>query len=131
MVNAVARDLEDDLKAIAERTRNDHGFAVELYGALCNASWRHDDGSDWSGTWRYAAGMVADLRGCGEDYLDFYCSGGEGEITERVATAMAELGWRGVGHGVRLRKIDFRTGRSEVLGDDGEWVVEPLDDEGD
>lgn len=56
--------------------------------------------------------------------MDLYCSGGEGEITERVAEAMARIGWRGIGHGVRLRVIDPVSGKVEVLGDDGEWVVE-------
>jgi hypothetical protein len=122
---AVERDLEHDLKALADRARGDRGFAVELYGALCNASKRHDDGTDWPGaTWRAVAGMVADLRGRGEDYLDFCCSGGEGEVTARVAGAMAAIGWHGDGHGVRLHKTDFATGITEVLGDDGEWAVE-------
>jgi hypothetical protein len=121
----VRRDLEHDIKALADRARGDRGFAVELYGALCNASWRHDDGTDWpGGTWRAVAGVVADLRGRGEDYLDLYCSGGEGEITGRVAAAMDALGWHGDGHGARLRKTDFATGTVEVLGDDGEWAVE-------
>lgn len=124
MIVVVARELEDDLQALAARARDDHDFAVELYGALCNADWRHDDGTEWSGSWRYAGGVVAELRDLGEDYLDFYCSGGEGEITERVAEAMGALGWRGVGHGVQLQKIDMRTGAVEVLGEDGEWVVE-------
>ena len=119
------RDLEHDLRALADRARTERDFAVELYGSLCNAEWRHDDGSRWpGGTWRYVADLVAHLRGRGEDYLDFYCSGGEGEISVRVADAMAELGWHGIGHGAPLRKIDLRTGASQVLGEDGEWIVE-------
>jgi hypothetical protein len=119
------RDLEHDIKALADTARSDREFAVELYGALCNASWRHDDGMEWpGGTWRYVADVVAHLRGRGEDYLDFYCSGGEGEITHCVAAAMDTLGWRGVGHGVRLHKIDFATRTVEVLGDDGQWTAE-------
>lgn len=121
----VGRDLEHDIKALADRARGDRGFPVELYGALCNAEWRHVDGTDWAGrTWRTVASVIADLRGCGEDYLDFYCSGGEGEITGRVAAAMEALGWHGHGHGARLRKIDLATGTVEILGDDGEWAVE-------
>jgi hypothetical protein len=124
-LGVVGRDLEHDIKALADRARSDRDFAVELYGALCNADWRHDDGTDWrGGTWRYVADVVAHLRGRGEGHLDFYCSGGEGKITDRVTEAMAALGWRGVGHGTRLRKLDPTTGSVEVLGDDGEWVVE-------
>src|SRR3954454_19942417 len=121
----VNRDLEYDLKALADRARPDRDFAVEFYGSLCNAEWRHDDGSNWPGaTWRSVADLVAHLRSRGEGYLDFYCSGGEGEISVRVADAMAELGWHGIGHGAPLRKVDLRTGESQVLGEDGEWIVE-------
>lgn len=119
------RDLEHDIKALAARARTERDFSVELYGALCNAEWCHDNGSRWrGGSWRYIAEFVAHLRGRGEDYLEFYCSGGEGEISARVADAMARLGWHGIGHGSPLRKVDFRTGESHVLGEDGEWVLE-------
>lgn len=119
------RDLEHDIKALADRARDDREFAVELYGALCNAAWRHDDGTEWpGGTWRYVADVVAHLRGRGEEYVDFYCSGGEGAITNRVAEAMAAIGWHGVGHGVRLRAFDPISGEVDVLSDDGQWVVE-------
>jgi hypothetical protein len=59
----------------------------------------------------------------GECYLDFYCSPtqAEGTISERVATAMAELGRHGTGHGSEPQLIDFRTGESKVWRD-GEWV---------
>lgn len=116
------RDLELDLRALAERARVD-AFADELYCSLCNVDWVHDDGAKWSCTWRYAGGVVADLRNVGEDYIDFYCSpsGAEGTISDRVAEAMRDLGWRGTGHGAPLRLIDFRAGTSKVL-IDGEWV---------
>jgi hypothetical protein len=53
--------------------------------------------------------VVAELRELGECYLDFYCppTQAEGTISERVATAMAGLGWHGTGYGSELRPIDF------------------------
>jgi hypothetical protein len=93
------RRLESDLSVLANRLRSDDALADELYCALCNADWVHDDGTEWSGSWRYSAGVVAELRELGECYLDFYCSPtqAEGTISERVATAMAGLGWHGTG----------------------------------
>jgi len=124
------RDLEYDLRALADQARNEREFAVELYRGLCNADWRHNDGTEWDGgSWRYVGDLVAHLRGRRECYLDYYASGGEGEITDRVAQAMAAIGWRGVGHGRRLRKVDFVSGKVEVLSDDGDWVVERQGDE--
>jgi len=94
------RNLEYDLMQLAPALRDHHGFADELYCALCNTEWAHDDGTEWTGSWRYAAGIVAHLRGRGEDYMDFYCSGGgsEGTISSRVRDALATLGWHGSGH---------------------------------
>lgn len=118
-----ARRLESDLSALADRLRTDDAFADELYCALCNADWRHDDGTEWSGSWRYSAGLVADLRELGECYLDFYCSASqaEGTISDRVTHALAELGWHGTGHGTRLWLINPRTGERKFWRD-GEWV---------
>ncbi len=115
--------LEADLVSLAPRLRADDAFADELYCALCNADWRHYDGTEWLGSWRYSAGLVADLRALGECYLDFYCSAsaGEGTISDRAATAMAELGWHGSGHGQHLYLVDFNTGTSKVWVD-AEWV---------
>jgi hypothetical protein len=118
-----SRDLEYDLRALAAQVSHEDGFADELYCALCNVNWVHDDGVEWTATWRYAAGVVAELRGRGEDYLDFYCSpsGAEGTISGRVGAAMAVLGWHGTGDGAPLRLIDFRTGDSKVFVD-GVWI---------
>jgi hypothetical protein len=63
----------------------------------------------WSCTWRYAGGIVADMRGEG-DYIDWYCSGmgdglGNGDsdgtkgfvaesvITDEIANDLYQLGW--------------------------------------
>jgi len=115
--------LESDIVALAARIRADDAFADELYCALCNTDWQYDDGTEWSGSWRYAAGLVAELRELGECYLDFYCSasGGEGTVSGRVGAAMTELGWHGTGHGTQLGMIDFRTGERKVW-IDGEWL---------
>jgi hypothetical protein len=87
-------NLEKDLNEsaeIKERVKDDR-FANELYAALCNVDWYKDDIS-WACSWRYSGGLVADLRDRGEDYLDFYCNGGEGAVSEEVAEALAKLGW--------------------------------------
>ena len=121
MTDEVSRDFEFDLQALSGRLRCEEGFADELYCALCNTDWHHVDGTTWHGSWRYSAGLVATLRGRGEDYLDFYCTRAceEGTISDRVATAMAELGWTGEGHGSKaLYSVDPVSGERTV------WVGE-------
>jgi hypothetical protein len=70
-------------------------FAEEIYDALCNTAWAHRSGTQsWACTWRCAGDIAAALRGHpNESYMTFYCSGGEGRITERVRTEFRRLGW--------------------------------------
>jgi hypothetical protein len=63
----------------------------------------------WSCSWRYAGGIIADMRQEG-DYIDWYCSGiggglgngdttgtkgyvPEGIVTEEIESDLRELGW--------------------------------------
>ena len=63
------------------RVRGSDAYAQNLYAALCNNSFQKQDvwlilkDAYWSCSWRSAGGIVADLRDCGEDYMDWYCSG--------------------------------------------------------
>jgi hypothetical protein len=123
MSDAGDRRIELDLQALAPLLQADRSFAEEMYCALCNTDWRHVDGTTWHGSWRYSAGLVADLRGCGEDYIDFYCTRAceEGTISDRVAAAMAELGWTGTGHGRKALYALEPTGEQTVWVN-GDWV---------
>lgn len=124
MSDGTSRDLEIDVQALSGRLHDDRDFADELYCALSNSDWQHEDGTTGrSMSWRYAAGLVAGLRGRGEDYLDFYCTRAceEGTISDRVAAAMAELGWSGQGHGGRaIYSLDPSTGEQTVWVN-GDW----------
>lgn len=91
--------------------------ALAMSCAVSNDKWQHTDGAAGrSMSWRYAAGLVATLRGRGEDYIDFYCTRAceEGTISDRVASAMAELGWTGQGHGSQAIYALEQTGAQTV-----------------
>jgi len=93
------------------RVRGSDTYAQNLYAALCNNSFQKQDvwlvlkDAHWSCSWRYAGGLVADLRNAGEDYMDWYCSGigakegdysnyvGEGNVTDEIAADLARLNW--------------------------------------
>ena len=82
-------------------------YAQNLYAAMCN-NWFIKGNDRWMTSWRGSGGIVADLRRCGEDYIDWYCSGmakiegyvEEGFITEEIAMDLFRLGW-----GVQPRKM--------------------------
>jgi hypothetical protein len=90
-----APDMECDLGAsarIRELVRSEV-FATLLYGALCNSVWCHKaTGTPWHCSWRRAGGIVAALRSEG-DYLDWYCSSGEGLVDTQVLMEIGALGW--------------------------------------
>ncbi len=82
------------LRTLADRIGADDVFAREVYASLCNMQWQRDDMEELvSLSWRAAGGVVADLVGRGECYLDYYCSGNESVVSERVREALGELGW--------------------------------------
>jgi hypothetical protein len=118
-------NLEWDLRNtnwILEKARTRDSYAQNIYAALCNNDFTKLDvlpilkEQKWSCSWRYAGGVVADMRQEG-DYIDWYCSGiggqnlafdgtmtkeewgsktgyvPEGRITEEIRADLQKLGW--------------------------------------
>jgi len=112
---------------ILEKVRADDAYAQNLYAAMCNNGFIKLEvipllkGKEWSCSWRYAGGIIADMRQEG-DYIDWYCSGirdtshndadtkdyteeqlarlditkryvGEGCITDEIRNDLQRLGW--------------------------------------
>ena len=69
---------------ILEKVRESHVYAQNLYASMCNRDFiKHDvmpilKNQRWSCSWRYAGGIIADMRQDG-DYIDWYCSGIRGD----------------------------------------------------
>lgn len=115
-------DLAADIKKcawIVEKVRTNKTYAQNLYAALCNIIWfKTNDfwpaltgNNEWSCSWRWAGGFVAELENQGGDYMDWYCSGirgdkdddneyaneqyvGEGYVTNEVSDDLAKIGWK-------------------------------------
>jgi hypothetical protein len=97
---------------IVYKCKNSDKYAQNLYAALCNNLFYKND-EEWSCSWRYAGGIVAEIRDDGKlidlynhrtgDYMDWYCSGigsdpeigyvAEGEVTSEIANDFLNLGW--------------------------------------
>lgn len=92
------RDFVDDLRSAYDH-KIDKNDALKIYGSIANVTWRHEGGSRFSCTWRYAGDIAADLyqEGGVEDdrykYMEFYCSGNEGTVDEEVEKTMSNFGW--------------------------------------
>ncbi len=120
-------NLEYDLLTtdwILEKVRNSETYAQNLYASMCNRDFVKNDvwpiltEERWSCSWRYAGGIIADMRQEG-DYIDWYCSGikgnpisgdeeeyidpalqskldsfvGEGHVTDEIRNDLHKLGW--------------------------------------
>lgn len=114
-------DMVQDMKAadwFVAKVRAGDRYAQNLYAAMCNMYWQKLEvmpllkNQLWSCSWRSSGGIVAELRDCGESYMDWYCSGmrnddyqkdtdvpyprgyvGEGHVTEEIAQDLHLLGW--------------------------------------
>lgn len=94
-------NLEYDLRTtewILNKVRSSKEYSQNLYAALCNNEfikrefWEILKDDPWTCSWRYAGGIIADMREQG-DYMDWYCSGSEGNVTEEIEDDLYELGW--------------------------------------
>ena len=125
-------NLEYDLVTtdwILAKARGSKAYAQNLYAALCNNDFQRNDvwprlsDQKWHCSWRYAGGIIADMRQEG-DYIDWYCSGirnydwqkdhekvaamtpaqvehcqeleryvSEGQITDEIREDLFRLGW--------------------------------------
>lgn len=111
-------NMEYDLRStewILEKVRKSDEYAQNLYAAICNNNFTKNDvwpilkEEIWGASWRYAGGIIADMRQEG-DYIDWYCSGiggglgngdedgtrgyvAEGVVTDEIRKDLLKLGW--------------------------------------
>ena len=94
-----SNSLEKDLLAspmMLAKVRESAVYAQHLYASMCNREfikneiWPQLKGQTWSCSWRYAGGIIADMREEG-DYLDWYCSGIKGSgLTDEEYNQLSE-----------------------------------------
>lgn len=99
-------NLEYDLRStnwILKKVRDSESYAQDLYAAMCNNEFLKKEvipilrEEKWGCSWRYAGGIIADMREKG-DYVDWYCSGNEGQVTDEVQNDLLKLGWIVITH---------------------------------
>lgn len=124
-------NMEYDLRStpwICDKVKSDDVYAQNLYAAMCNNEFTKNDvipiltEKRWGCSWRYAGGIIADMKEEG-DYIDWYCSGirnnedldddqfreltkeqqefylkckayvGESFVTDEIRSDLLKLGW--------------------------------------
>ena len=91
-------DYSDPFEAVVERTmgntiRDNREVAIDVWSALSNVTWKHQNGDVAAYSFRAAADLVAAIRGDGENYLDFYCLGPSATVSTCIAEALSKEGW--------------------------------------
>jgi len=83
-------NMEYDLRStqwICDKAKASETYAQNLYAAMCNREFVKNDvwplltDKRWSCSWRSAGGVVANMVEQG-DYIDWYCSGIRGDVTD-------------------------------------------------
>lgn len=92
-------NMEYDLRTtqwILDKVRDSDAYAQNLYAAMCNNDFQKNEfmprlaGKTWGCSWRYAGGIIADMRQEG-DYIDWYCSGIRDVIDDEETEQKEEL----------------------------------------
>lgn len=91
-------NMEYDLRSnkwICDKAKNSEAYAQNLYAAMCNNEFVKNDvwplltDKRWSASWRSAGGIVANMIEQG-DYIDWYCSGISGDVTDEEYNQMTK-----------------------------------------
>ena len=91
------KKLRNDYRELfSEKLNENNEFGIDLWSSLANVRWFNKadkENTDCGLSFRSAGSMIAELLGEG-DYMDWYCSGDVGVVSEYIADAMATRGWR-------------------------------------
>ena len=129
------RDMKDAPWFVA-KVRHSEIYAQHLYAALCNNAFQKLElitvlkDEVWSCTWRYAGGIVADIR-CQGDYMDWYCSGIRDTGLYNEDGLTMELSEEQLANMAMIAKFVPESIITEEIREDLEqlgWVVVPYED---
>ncbi len=85
---------------IVQKCKGGTIYSQNLYAALCDNDFYYGD-DRWGCSWRMSGQIVADIRDCEEDYIDWYCSGinakdgfvSESVVTDEIRQDLLTMGW--------------------------------------
>lgn len=91
-------NMEYDLRStkwICDKAKANEYYAQNIYAAICNNEFIKNDvwpiltDKRWSASWRSAGGIVANMVETG-DYIDWYCSGIRGDLSDEEYQGMTK-----------------------------------------
>src|SRR5438105_14687376 len=90
---ALERELANDLQTLGDLIHDDT-FYPELYRSLAGVPWSRDGAGHIALSWKHTEQLLNQVRSRHDlPKLQLAQTGGEGEISARVADALEPLGW--------------------------------------
>jgi hypothetical protein len=90
---ALERELANDLQTLGDLVHDDT-FYPELYRSLAGVRWVREGEGPLALSWKRAEELVNEVRARHDlPALELAQTGGEGDVADRVAGALSNLGW--------------------------------------
>ena len=86
-------DLRELYTAVIQQNQD---FGHELWSALANVDWIHDDDPDKKGcgySFRAAGSFIASILP-DSNYMEWYCASPDKVVSNRIAEDLANKGWK-------------------------------------
>lgn len=130
-------NLEHDLRStewILNKVRSSKVYSQNLYAAMCNNDFQKNEAwvilknERWHCSWRYAGGIIADMREEG-DYIDWYCSGINEQYNDETYNSLSKLE-----QDTYLERVSFYVSEGDVVDEIREdllklgWTIIPYED---
>ena len=83
-MNYEQKFYDDIHELFTKRLRENEDFCIELWSALANVGWYNKsdpNNTKCSYSFRSAGSLIASIL-CHSDYMDWYCSGPDGVVSE-------------------------------------------------
>ena len=69
----IVADTREEYVVLRNKIRDSEKYACDFYATIINNAWSIDGLPHTMVTFREAGGLIAKIRGNGENYLDWYC----------------------------------------------------------
>lgn len=84
----------DILELFEDKIKKDDEFCKKLYSSITNITWKNKDGDIFDCGFRYAGGLISDIRdNKNESYMTWCLDGIYGVVDTEIEEELLKRGW--------------------------------------